>query len=178
MASDGLEPRVYEYSRRSPAPKLTGIGLLQRFSNVDIAPLKPTEGLEWGTAALGAEVDSGRIAGGVAPLCSGGVRWWRDHRRVSAMKSSWQSESGHLACRWSEVGQRVQYNPATRCKRLQTFRPRATWRLLQFLPVRVHLGEPRGSNPSPRLGFQIALWIESRPTIDTEETQVPILRSG
>ena len=30
-------------------PKLTGKGLLQRFSNVDIAPLKPTEGLEWGT---------------------------------------------------------------------------------------------------------------------------------
>jgi hypothetical protein len=27
------------------------------------------------------------------------------------MKSSWQSESGHLACRWSEVGQRVRYNP-------------------------------------------------------------------
>ena len=27
------------------------------------------------------------------------------------MKSSWQSESGHLACRWSEVGRRVQYNP-------------------------------------------------------------------
>jgi hypothetical protein len=27
------------------------------------------------------------------------------------MKSSWQTESGHLACRWSEVGQRVQYDP-------------------------------------------------------------------
>jgi len=27
------------------------------------------------------------------------------------MKSSWQTETGHLACRWSEVGQRAQYNP-------------------------------------------------------------------
>ena len=27
------------------------------------------------------------------------------------MKSSWQTETGNLACRWSEVGQRVQYNP-------------------------------------------------------------------
>ena len=28
------------------------------------------------------------------------------------MKSSWQMESGHIECRWSEVGQRVQYNPS------------------------------------------------------------------
>ena len=27
------------------------------------------------------------------------------------MKSHWQTESGHLTCRWSEVGQRDQYNP-------------------------------------------------------------------
>jgi hypothetical protein len=27
------------------------------------------------------------------------------------MKSTWQTETGHLACRWSEVGQRFQYNP-------------------------------------------------------------------
>ena len=27
------------------------------------------------------------------------------------MKSSWQMETGHLVCRWSEIGQRVQYNP-------------------------------------------------------------------
>jgi len=27
------------------------------------------------------------------------------------MRSSWQAETGHLACRWSEVGQRVQYDP-------------------------------------------------------------------
>ena len=26
------------------------------------------------------------------------------------MRSSWQTETGHLACRWSEVGQRVEYN--------------------------------------------------------------------
>jgi hypothetical protein len=26
------------------------------------------------------------------------------------MKSSWQTENGYLACRWSEVGQRIQYN--------------------------------------------------------------------
>jgi hypothetical protein len=23
----------------------------------------------------------------------------------------WQTETGHLACRWSEAGQHVQYNP-------------------------------------------------------------------
>jgi len=27
------------------------------------------------------------------------------------MRSSWQTETGHLACRWSEVGRHVQYNP-------------------------------------------------------------------
>jgi hypothetical protein len=27
------------------------------------------------------------------------------------MRSSWQTETGHLACRWSEAGQRVQYHP-------------------------------------------------------------------
>ena len=27
------------------------------------------------------------------------------------MSSSWQIEAGHLVCRWSEVGKRVQYNP-------------------------------------------------------------------
>jgi hypothetical protein len=27
------------------------------------------------------------------------------------MRSSWQAEDGHLACRWSEVGQRVRYKP-------------------------------------------------------------------
>jgi len=27
------------------------------------------------------------------------------------MQLSWLTETGHLACRWSEVGQRVQYNP-------------------------------------------------------------------
>ena len=27
------------------------------------------------------------------------------------MSSSWQTESGRLACNWSEVGLRVQYNP-------------------------------------------------------------------
>jgi len=25
--------------------------------------------------------------------------------------TSWETQTGHLACRWSEVGQRVQYNP-------------------------------------------------------------------
>jgi hypothetical protein len=28
------------------------------------------------------------------------------------MTSSWQTDIGHLACRWSEVGQYVQYNPS------------------------------------------------------------------
>lgn len=27
------------------------------------------------------------------------------------MKSSWQADAGHLACTWSELGQRVPYNP-------------------------------------------------------------------
>ena len=27
------------------------------------------------------------------------------------MKSSWQTETGQLVCRWSDVGQHVQYNP-------------------------------------------------------------------
>ena len=27
------------------------------------------------------------------------------------MRSLWQTETGHLACRWSEVGRRVHYNP-------------------------------------------------------------------
>jgi len=27
------------------------------------------------------------------------------------MRSSWQTETGYLACRWSEMEQRVQYNP-------------------------------------------------------------------
>jgi hypothetical protein len=27
------------------------------------------------------------------------------------MRSSWQTETGHLACRWSEAGQRVEYHP-------------------------------------------------------------------
>jgi hypothetical protein len=28
------------------------------------------------------------------------------------MKSAWQTETGNLACRWSDMGQRIQYNPA------------------------------------------------------------------
>lgn len=27
------------------------------------------------------------------------------------MTSSWQVETGHLVCRWSQLGQRVSYNP-------------------------------------------------------------------
>ena len=27
------------------------------------------------------------------------------------MKSSWQSDTGHLGCVWSELGQRTEYNP-------------------------------------------------------------------
>jgi hypothetical protein len=27
------------------------------------------------------------------------------------MKTSWQTETDHLICRWSEVGERIQYNP-------------------------------------------------------------------
>ena len=28
------------------------------------------------------------------------------------MKMSWQTETDRLACRWSEVGERIQYNPS------------------------------------------------------------------
>jgi len=28
----------------------------------------------------------------------------------AAMRSSWQMETGHLACQWSEMGQRLRYN--------------------------------------------------------------------
>jgi hypothetical protein len=34
------------------------------------------------------------------------------HRGLAAMKSSWQTDAGNLSCRWSEVGQRVQYDSA------------------------------------------------------------------
>ena len=27
------------------------------------------------------------------------------------MKSTWQTATGHLECRWSDAGQHVQYNP-------------------------------------------------------------------
>lgn len=29
---------------------------------------------------------------------------------MSAMKTSWQTETGHLECRWSEAGERLRYN--------------------------------------------------------------------
>src|SRR5262249_29367248 len=31
--------------------------------------------------------------------------------QVSAIKMSWQTETDHLVCRWSEAGRRVQYHP-------------------------------------------------------------------
>ena len=31
--------------------------------------------------------------------------------RLSAMRSSWQTETGHVVCRWSKARQRVQYHP-------------------------------------------------------------------
>jgi hypothetical protein len=31
------------------------------------------------------------------------------HWGLAAMKSSWQNDTENLSCRWSEVGQRVQY---------------------------------------------------------------------
>jgi hypothetical protein len=33
-------------------------------------------------------------------------------RRFTGMVSTWQTETGHLVCRWSDVGQRLQYNPS------------------------------------------------------------------
>jgi hypothetical protein len=41
-----------------------------------------------------------------------GVEWTSaqsKYRGLAAMKSSWQKNTGNLSCRWSEVGQRVQY---------------------------------------------------------------------
>jgi hypothetical protein len=60
------------------------------------------------------------------------------------MKSSWQTDTGTLACRWSEVGQRVQCNSAW-CKKLQTFKV-VICRPFRILRATVHLGEPLGSN--------------------------------
>jgi len=42
-------------------------------------------------------------------------RGYNSQRRdieVRAMKSSWRSETGHLALRWTEVGQRDQHPPS------------------------------------------------------------------
>jgi len=33
-------------------------------------------------------------------------------RRLAAMKSSWQTDTGTLECRWSDVGRRVEYKSA------------------------------------------------------------------
>jgi hypothetical protein len=47
--------------------------------------------------------------------CALGVEWDFSsvkHRGLAAMKSSWQTDTGNLSCRWSEVGQRVQYDSA------------------------------------------------------------------
>ena len=27
------------------------------------------------------------------------------------MQSAWKTETGHLACRWSDAGQHIEYNP-------------------------------------------------------------------
>ena len=32
-------------------------------------------------------------------------------RRFTGMLSKWQTETGHQVCRWSDVGQHLQYNP-------------------------------------------------------------------
>ena len=36
---------------------------------------------------------------------------WEEGRRLFAMRSSWQTQTGHLECRWSGVSQRVHYDP-------------------------------------------------------------------
>ena len=66
----------------------------------------------------------------------------------SAIKSSWQGNTGQLTCRWSEAGQRVAYNVRWMGE---------TWMfvaricpLLQISPATAHLGEPAGSNLTVR----------------------------
>jgi hypothetical protein len=61
------------------------------------------------------------------------------------MRSSWQWETGHVACRWSELGQRVQYTPVG-FQRMHTCRA-LTCCLFRISPATVPSAEPRGSNP-------------------------------
>jgi hypothetical protein len=35
----------------------------------------------------------------------------REERKLNATKASWKMEADRLVCRWSEAGERVQYNP-------------------------------------------------------------------
>ncbi len=37
--------------------------------------------------------------------------WSAGEHPVSAMKTSWETETDRLVCRWSDVGERVPYNP-------------------------------------------------------------------
>lgn len=35
----------------------------------------------------------------------------KETKRLPAVRASWQIETRHLACCWSEIGQRIRYNP-------------------------------------------------------------------
>ena len=63
----------------------------------------------------------------------------------SAMRSSWQTETAHPVCRWSEVGQRVRYHaPWMRDAPESGYVPPVT-----DFAATVHLGEPLGSCSMP-----------------------------
>jgi hypothetical protein len=34
-----------------------------------------------------------------------------ERQEAGRMNSSWETQTGHLTCRWSEIGQSVEYNP-------------------------------------------------------------------
>jgi hypothetical protein len=63
------------------------------------------------------------------------------------MTSSWQFETGHLVCHWSEAGVRAPYHPGWN-KRPLRFRV-GTCRHFRILPPAAHLEEFPGFNPVP-----------------------------
>ncbi len=60
------------------------------------------------------------------------------------MKSSWQMDTGHLVCRWYEVGQHVRYNPPwmQEASNIQG----SDLPPFQILPATVHFGGARGAS--------------------------------
>ena len=61
------------------------------------------------------------------------------------MSSSWQTETGHLVCRWSEVGKPLQYNPKWMQEASTSQGSYSS--LFQVLRGIAHLVESLGSSP-------------------------------